>query len=568
MLTASAKWLYAGLLLLLFGSFTAGNSQTFGEITGTVTDSSGAIVAGASVTVTNTATRVERRVETNDVGNYSVPFLNPGSYDITAQVAGFKVATRFGLILQVGDVARVNFTMEVGAVTETVQVAGGAVLLQTESTALGTVIERQRIVELPLNGRNFLQLVRLSPNVSAEQGSGGQADSRQGGERANQSISIAGQRQQYNQFTLDGVENTDPNFNTFVVRPSVEALQEFKVQTGVYSAEFGKATSQINATTRAGTNDFHGSFFEFLRNDAIQAKRWNVNQKNPFRRNQYGFTFAGPLLKDKLFFMTNWEGLKDRTSREARSTVATTAMRNGDFSGPGDLRTIYDPDTIRLQNGAYTATPFPNNRIPQTRFKKAFVKLLEFYPEPNVPGALVGISSWNFIRRAASPTDWDQFTGRIDFSEKANSQWFGRLSWGDESVLSGSDLGFNDSSVVTKVWQAMVSNARTLSPAVVNELRLGFNFMNNARLTSQFNGVRDVTKELGHSGSRLAGEDRLGPAVHRVQRLHQQYCWLRREQRGPLHRQEPYLSNTRQRELGARRAYLQVWRGGGRPTLQ
>jgi hypothetical protein len=495
------KWVFAGLAVVWCGSLSTGNAQTFGEITGTVTDSSGAVVSGATVTVTNVATSVDRRVTTNDVGNYTVPFLNPGVYNITAQLSGFKAATRSGLTLQVGDVARVNFTMEVGAVTETVAVSASAVLLQSESTALGTVIEQQRIVELPLNGRNFLQLVRLSPNVSAEQGSGGQADSRQGGERANQSISIAGQRQQYNQFTLDGVENTDPNFNTYVVRPSVEALQEFKVQTGVYSAEFGKATSQINATTRAGTNDFHGSLFEFLRNDAIQAKPWTVNEKNPFRRNQYGFTFAGPLRKDKLFFMSNWEGLKDRTSREARATVATTAMRNGDFSGPGDLRTIYDPDMIRqLPNGTWTSTPFPNNRIPQSRFKRPFVKMLEFYPEPNVPGALVGISNWNFIRRASSPTDWDQFTGRIDWSENPNSQWFGRLSWGDESVVEGSTLGFNDSSVVTKVWQVMLSNTRTLSPTLVNELRLGFNLMDNARLTSQFNGVRDITRELGIPG--------------------------------------------------------------------
>jgi hypothetical protein len=478
-------------------------AQTFGEITGSVTDSTGAIVAGATVTVMNTATRAERKVQTNEVGNYTVPFLNPGVYDITAQLDGFKQATRPGLILQVGDVARVNFAMEIGAVTETIEVTGGAPLLQTESTALGTVIEQQRIVELPLNGRNFLQLVRLSPNVAAEQGSGGQADSRQGGERANQPIAIAGQRQQYNQFTLDGVENTDPNFNTYVVRPSVEALQEFKVQTGVYSAEYGKATSQINATTRSGTNEFHGSFFEYLRNDAIQAKPWNVNEKNPFRRNQYGFTVGGPVIRDRLFFMGNYEGLRDRTSREARATVATTAMRNGDFSGPGDLRTIYDPDTIKpdpANPGKYTADPFPNNRIPQARFRPAFVKLLEFYPEPNVPGALMGIDDWNFIRRASSPTDWDQITTRIDFAQSANSQWFGRLSWGDETVLDGSTLGFNDSSVVTKVWQVMLSNPRTLSPSVVNELRLGFNMMDNARLTSQFNGVRDITGELDIPG--------------------------------------------------------------------
>jgi outer membrane receptor protein involved in Fe transport len=347
-----------------------------------------------------------------------------------------------------------------------------------------------------------LQLVRLSTNVTAEMGSGGQANSRQGGERANQAISISGQRQQYNQFTLDGVENTDPNFNTFVVRPSVDALQEFKVQTGVYSAEFGKATSQINATTKSGSNDFHGSVFEFLRNDAIQAKPWLVDDdKNPFRRNQFGATVGGPILRDRLFFLANYEGLRERISRVQRTTVATTGMRNGDFSGPGDFRTIYDPDTIRLQpDGKYTSTPFDNNMIPRARFKQPFLDLLEFYPEPNIPGAVVGTSTWNFLRDAPNPTDWDQIITRIDFAENANSQWFGRLSWGDEAQTNGSTLGFNDSSVVTKIWQVMLSNTRTLTPTIVNELRLGANLFDNDLLTSQFNGVRDISGELNVPG--------------------------------------------------------------------
>ena len=171
----------------------------------------------------------------------TVPFLVPGDYNIQAELEGFKTATRVGLILQVGDVSRVGFEMEVGVVTETVEVEASLVTMQTESTAVGTVIENRRIVDLPLNGRNFLSLVKLSPNVTAEMGADGQADSRQGGDRANQAISVAGQRQQFNRFTLDGVENTDVNFNTFVIRPSVDAIREFKVQTGIYSAEFGRA---------------------------------------------------------------------------------------------------------------------------------------------------------------------------------------------------------------------------------------------------------------------------------------------------------------------------------------
>ncbi|MCG8650106.1 MAG: carboxypeptidase-like regulatory domain-containing protein, partial [Pirellulales bacterium] len=265
-------------------------AQTFGEMNGTVTDASGAVIAGAKVTVTNVATGVSREVETNEVGNFNVPFLNPGVYDLRAELEGFKTATQSGLILEIGDVKRVNFALEIGAVTEVVEVEAGAQMLQTSDTSLGTVIEQQRIVELPLNGRNYLQLVALGTNVTAEMGAGGQANSRQGGERANQALSIGGQRQQYNRFTLDGVENTDPNFNTFVIRPSVDALQEFKLQTGVYSAEFGKGASQINVTTKSGGNQFHGTVFEFLRNDKIQARTWQQHgDKDPFRRNQFGF---------------------------------------------------------------------------------------------------------------------------------------------------------------------------------------------------------------------------------------------------------------------------------------
>lgn len=436
------------------------------------------------------------------MGNYNVPFLKPGTYEVSAELDGFKKSTVTGVLIEVGDVSRINLTMEIGVVTETIEVEAGAVMLQTESTALGTVVDRARIEQLPINGRNYLNLVKLSPNVSAEQGSGGQANSRQGGERSNQSISVSGQRQQYNRFTLDGVENTDPNFNTFVVRPSVDALQEFKVQTGVYSAEFGKATSQINVTTRAGTNEFHGTVFEFLRNDAIQARTWNqAGEKDPFRRNQFGFTATGPIVKNKLFFMVNYEGFRERRSGFAQATVADQAMVNGDFSNPA-LPGIWDPDTLRndpATTGRRIADQFPNQAIPMSRFKQPFVQLQEFYGTPNVPGAIVGASPFNYTRNTPEPLDWDQFTTRIDFSESASSQWFGRYSWGDELLTDGRNFEAQDERIETSVGQIMLTNIRTISPTIVNELRLGANIFDNAKLT-RFNGIRDVTSELGIPG--------------------------------------------------------------------
>jgi hypothetical protein len=186
---------------------------------------------------------------------------------------GFKASTR-SLELQVQQSARVDFDLQIGNVTESIEVTAQAAVLQSENATVGTVIENKRIVELPLNGRNYLQLVALSPNVSYGFPSAGQAGSRQGGVRADQSIAVGGQRAQFNRYTLDGVENTDPNFNTFVVFPSVDALQEFKVQTGIYAAEFGRGATQINVSTKPGTNDYHGTLFHFLRNDKLDAKNY------------------------------------------------------------------------------------------------------------------------------------------------------------------------------------------------------------------------------------------------------------------------------------------------------
>ena len=293
-------------------------SQTFGEITGAVRDPSGAVIAGATVTVTNVATNASRTTTTNDAGVYSFPALPPGSYRLKVEQQGFKTVSRTDIELQVQQSARLDIEMAVGQVTETVEVSAQSTLLASENATVGTVIGNKPIVELPLNGRNYLQLVALAPNVSYGFPSAGQAGSRQGGDRANQSISVGGQRAQYNRYTLDGVENTDPNFNTYVVFPSVDALQEFKVQTGVYPAEFGRGATQINVSTKPGGNQFHGTLFEFVRNDRLDAKNYAFTSarppKDPFKWNQFGFTLGGPVVipklfngRNRLFFMTNYE---------------------------------------------------------------------------------------------------------------------------------------------------------------------------------------------------------------------------------------------------------------------
>ena len=271
-------------------------AQTLGTITGEVKDGSGAIIPGATVTVTNTGTNASREMPSNASGVYTFAALPPGPYVVKSELQGFRTVQQ-EVHLQIEATVRVNFTMEIGTLSETAEVTGVAPLITTENATVGTVIENRRIVELPLNGRNFLSLVALSPNVSAEFAGAGQAGDRQGGSRANQQLSISGQRREFNYYTLDGTDNTDVNFNTYILLPSVDALEEFKVQTGIYSAEFGRAASQVNVVTKSGTNQFHGSIFEFHRNDAMDSRPFSFSaDRRPCRSpRSAGTSTATPL---------------------------------------------------------------------------------------------------------------------------------------------------------------------------------------------------------------------------------------------------------------------------------
>ena len=484
------------VLVVLVGLALAPPSfgQTFGEITGVVTDPSGAIITGATLTVTNTQTNAARTATTNVAGNYSFPALLPGVYNVRAEMQGFQSELRSGVELQVQQVARLDFQLRVGAVAETVEVTGGAPQLNTENATVGTVIENQRIVELPLNGRNFIQLVALSPNVNATFADGGAATSRQGGDRASQNFSIAGQRREFNYYTLDGIANTDVDFNTYIFLPSIDALQEFKVQTGIYSAEFGREAAQVNVSTKSGTNEYHGAVFDFIRNNDLDARPFGFTRtvpvSAPFKWNQYGFTLGGPVQipklfngKNRLFFMSNFEGFRLRNQTQVVYSTPPQAMRNGDFS-QAPVAQILDP----FNNN----TPFLNKQIPSNRFSKAALGLLEFYPAPNIPGA--GLAN-NYLSLQNNVTDKDQFTQRMDFVESAKSNWFGRYSWQDDGQVQPA-LKLNGHTLGVTVKQAMISNARVLSPSLVNEFRFGYsNFYNN--YGNELGGKRDPIKEFG-----------------------------------------------------------------------
>jgi Carboxypeptidase regulatory-like domain len=490
------------LLVVLLLSAVPLGAQTLGTITGEVKDGSGAIIPGAIVTATNTGTNAAREMASNEAGSYTFAALPPGPYIVKAELQGFRTVTQ-EVLLQIEATVRVNFTMEIGALSETAEVTGVAPLITTENATVGTVIENRRIVELPLNGRNFLSLVALSPNVSAEFAGAGQAGDRQGGSRANQQLSISGQRREFNYYTLDGTDNTDVNFNTYILLPSVDALEEFKVQTGIYSAEFGRAASQVNVVTKSGTNQFHGTVFEFHRNDALDSKPFSFSAaqaalpKPPFKWNQYGYTLGGPIWSNKIFFMSNWEGYRDRKQNQQNYNLPLAAWRTGDFSSYSGV--LYDPATCTLSGTTRTCAAFPGNRIPASRIHPISKKLMDdFYPEPNATGTDATGTTNNYTGIQNRVIDKDQFTQRIDFVQSSSSTWMGRYSHSRDDEINPA-LKLNGSKLVNRIHQGMLGNTRTLSPTVVNEFRFGYNSFYNT-FGRELAFVRDVTAELAIPG--------------------------------------------------------------------
>ncbi len=507
----------AALLALVCG---VTHAQTLGEITGVVQDASGALIPNASVTATNNATNVARTTLTNSSGLYSFPGLVPGTYDVKVTAPGFETAVRANIVLQVQQTARVDFTMQVGQAVQTIEVAANAALLNTDNATVGTVIEEQRIMDLPLNGRSYFSLVALSPGVTTGFVPAAQAAGRLGGSRSALTIAVTGGRSTWENFTLDGIINTDIDFNTYILQPSVDALQEFKVQSGIYPAEFGRALGQVNAATKPGTNEYHGAAWEFLRNDKLDAAPYDFASatrsatnpppvKAPYRQNQYGYELGGPVRvpklfngKNRLFFMSNFEEYNSRQTNPQIITTLPQAMRTGDFSSLLSSGYVLADPLSRSGNTpaevAQSQSFFPGNIIPASRISPQSALLMEkWYPLPNLPQLTPGLPFHNYQYGLRIPLDKDTLTTRIDFNESAKSQWFGRYSWNDESTLENTGQITDDGETLyTRAGQWVLSNVRTFSPAKVNEARFGYNSLFN-NITQQLAGKENVNQELG-----------------------------------------------------------------------
>jgi hypothetical protein len=451
------------LALLLLSVTLVQAQQETATITGEIKDAAGATIPQASITITNTQTGIRVKSVTSDEGLYTVPNLRPGVYTLTVEKTGFTKTVRSGLVLQVNQVVPLDVTLQAGSVNETIEISGGTPLLETETSSRGAVIDQKKIRDLPLNGRDYNQLALLSPGVLA-------GTPRLASIGFKGAINVNGNRVFMNVFMLDGVDNISYS-NSFrgdnvqVVQPSIEALQEFKIQTNAYSAEFGRsAGAVINATIKSGTNQIRGSAYEFLRNRALDANNFFSNlagQQKPVRqRNQFGVAIGGPIIKNRTFIFGDYEGLREREGTVRFSTVPSANEKRGIFS-----TAVVDPFNARAA--------FPNNTILASRFDPVGAKIVALFPDPNLSG-----TSNNYVAAPVTRTRQDQFDVRLDHNFSNAVNLFGRYSFVDSNLFRPAPMpglaegSFNDA----------FGSGDNRSQGIA----VGVNWTINTRMTSDF----------------------------------------------------------------------------------
>lgn len=515
--------------------------RDLGTITGTVTDSTGAVVSGAKITIIEQATGVKSTVETDSSGTYIRPLLQAGTYTVEVEATGFRKAIQRDILLTGGDRIGANISLTVGDVTQAVEVTAVAPLLQTENTTLGTTMQARTVSELPLGGqRKFTFLAPLAPGVvPAEQGA---RDGAGGGFSAN-GVRSNGQ----NNFLLNGVDNNVNvidfiNQTSYVIGPSVEAIGEMKVVTNGYSAEYGRAAGGVvNVQIKSGANEIHGTVFEFLQNDKFNANTWERNragQVRPYlRQNQYGVAIGGPIIKNRTFWFADWQGTRVRSIAgfvpglggiTTPLTIPKPAFKNGDFSSllSGQIAGtdalgraipqggIYDMNTHRMvpagtancstAGGCPVRDLFPGNQIPVNRFDPVAKQLIDLYPNPN-QNLADRLPSNNFVPTAPASQNNDQFDVRIDHRLTEKDSLFGSLSWSNENKTITSPLpaaldasGFNGAEEQNLGRNAMLSWTRVWTPTFLTETRLAFTRLVTERY--QGNSTQNLFTQLGIGG--------------------------------------------------------------------
>ena len=544
------------LIAVTFGGGRLMAQVDTGAILGTIKDQSGAVIPGAQVSLQNEGTGLTRTALAGPDGHYIFTPVNIGSYTVEAQFKGFQRVEHKHVTVQVQQQVVVDFVLEPGQVTQTVQVIGAPAQLQTTNASVGQVIGSREVNDLPLNGRNYTFLAQISAGVTY-----GQEDTR--GENATGNFSANGTRPAQNNYILDGIDNNSNlydflNGTNYVVRPPIDAIQEFKVQTSNFGAELGRAGGAVlNATIKSGTNAVHGTIWEFFRNDKLDAANFFENSggltKGEFRQNQFGGAIGGPVVipkiyngRNKTFFFVDYEGTRLRQASPYVSTVPTAEERSSgytdlselitDQAAPGANRTdvlnrtfplgqVFDPATTRpISCGVadpvsgitpacpqgtaagsqigFAREPFANNQIPAGRLDPNAIKLLNLYPAPNSAGLFNNYASNPVIQNTV-----DQFDVRIDHNFSEKDQMFGRVSWSNEpQFLPGPFMGiadggaFNNGSQTAATVNIALSETHSFSPTLINEVRLGYSRIGSSRLQPSADDLTNIPAQYGIQG--------------------------------------------------------------------
>jgi hypothetical protein len=505
---------------ILFLSAPSAAQVASAELSGSVLDPSGAGVPGATVIATSIETNAAHKAITEKDGSYFLTQLAPGAYTLSVEATGFRKLIETGLNLQINQQARLDLTVKVGQVSDTLEVTGQPPLLQAESSSLGTVVNQQLVNELPLNGRNFIQLATLSPGVngvgysaSGTIMSGTRPDDRRPGTE----IFSNGNREGSNNFLYDGIDDNERLTLSIVLRPAVEAVREFKIQTNLYSADIGRNSGAVvDVITKSGTNEFHGSLFEFLRNSAMDARTFFSPKGTAFpsfRLNQYGGSFGGPLMipklyngKNKTFFFADYEGYRRASQQFVLGNIPTLKMRAGDFS---ETAPIYDPLTTVPLGSGFTRTQFPNNQIPASRWDPIAVKIMNAYPIPTAPGRFN-----NYSANLTQTQNWDQGDIRVDQQISPKDQFFARYSIqntetvvpstypattipGIKGPVNLSDEAAFAGTSFQPAQHAVASYVRVIAPSLVNEFRAGYSRYRLDYTADQFAPGAGLANQLG-----------------------------------------------------------------------
>ncbi len=497
------------LLFVLALSLPAQNANAI--LTGIIRDPSQAPVVGARVRVVNQETNIERRTVSNDTGNYTVPSLIPGTYRVEVEISGFKRSVLSGIVLEVAQQARVDVQVEVGQVTEAITVAALTPLVETESNVIGRVVSEKSIVSIPLNGRNFMELITLAGATNT----GNNATSKNttlAGTSRGIAPSVAGAPATENNYQLDGADNREPYFNSYGLAPSVDAIREFKIQVGQYSAEYGAGGGAvINVVTRSGTNEFHGTAFEFVRNDMFDARNTFLTPTqriNALRRNQFGVSLGGPVVipklyngKDRTFIFGNFDLVRQRTASLRSSVVPTEAQRAGNLTG---LNAIIDP----FAGGA----PFPNNTIPSSRIDPISANIAKWYPAPNNAGAVQ-----NYFNNIPGQSDQNTWLLRGDHRIANGHDFMARYA--DQKLYTfnpGNAPNYGGGLAVPTIKGLSSGLTSTFKPNLINEFRFGWSLIEN-RFSGQ-NAGNPIAFEAGIPFAYKDGELAGAPSTIALQR--------------------------------------------------